>query len=92
MTNTASSIVVLKTFFILLALLGVAASGKNAKSESKQVQNITLTDAEDRLDELKEMLTDRLMQIDSIRSELGGREASCSAQDQECSAYYRVGL
>ncbi len=75
---------------ILFSVLDLAASGQDVKADSKEIQNITLLEEVDRLDELKDMLADRLMQIDQIRSELGGRERSCSAKDQECRPYYRV--
>lgn len=82
------------TIYTMLAVLacsvGVVASGHDVKSENKHPKNISLSEAEERLTELKDLLTDRLMQIDQIRSELGGRKTSCTSQDQECSAYYRV--
>ncbi len=78
------------TVIAMLAILGVSA--QESKNDTKQPQNITLTIAENRLAELKGLLSDRLMKVDQIRSELGGRETSCSAQDQECSLYYRVPL
>ncbi len=86
----------LKSYFececvaVIAVLVIFGASAQESKNDTKQPQNITLTVAEDRLAELKGLLTDRLMKVDQIRSELGGRETSCSAQDQECSLYYRV--
>jgi hypothetical protein len=82
---------------VIAALVSYGASAQESKKVkaqniSKLPQNITLTFAEDQLAELKSLLTDRLMKVDQIRSELGGRETSCSAQDQECSLYYRVTL
>ena len=78
-------------FFLIANLAGSVQMNDSKKTDSnRRVKNITLNDAEDRLDELNEMLTQRLMQIDQIRSELGGRETSCSAKDHECSIYYRV--
>jgi hypothetical protein len=75
---------------VVAVLVIFGASAHESKNDTKQPQNITLQVAENRLAELRSLLTDRLMKVDQIRSELGGRETSCSAQDQECSLYYRV--
>ena len=91
-SSSGSNFFILFVFLALIAnLAGSVQMNDSKKTDSnRRVKNITLNDAEDRLDELNEMLTQRLMQIDQIRSELGGRETSCSAKDHECSIYYRV--
>eukprot|EP00292_Cryptomonas_paramecium_P022394 CAMPEP_0113662244 /NCGR_PEP_ID=MMETSP0038_2-20120614/459_1 /TAXON_ID=2898 /ORGANISM="Cryptomonas paramecium" /LENGTH=191 /DNA_ID=CAMNT_0000577099 /DNA_START=39 /DNA_END=610 /DNA_ORIENTATION=- /assembly_acc=CAM_ASM_000170 len=73
----------------LLLVLVLSAHLVGWSQAAVRPKNITLEEAESRLEDLKVMLAEKLMLVDQIRSDLTGRETSCSSKDQECHNYYR---